>query len=66
MHPQNHTGMQFMQARGSQAVSSKKQQVGDLITRIEALNHGEVIKSIKEDGGDHLDFSLTGVLLGVL
>ena len=35
-----------------------KQQVGDLITRLEALDHGEMIMSIKEDvdGGHHLNF----------
>ena len=35
-----------------------KQQVGDLIARLEALDHGKMIKSIKEDvdGGYHLNF----------
>ena len=35
-----------------------KQQVGDLIARLETLDHGEMIKSIKEDvdGGHHLNF----------
>ena len=54
----------------SEYLSSKqrvlnKQQIGDIIARLEELDHREMIKSVKDDvgGGHHLNFFQTGVLV---